>query len=120
MEVNPQELDDKIKYISKAITLFCVRNSLEDVHAGIMPSSKTGDFSDVKVVTPYGEIPWNDLSRINQEEIKELNIEITNCVYTFLKNLYANNQYEETWLNRIPDYWQDPVIDEDIQAMFDY
>ena len=36
----------------------CFRNSeLENLHAGIVPDSKAGDYSDVKVVTPFGEIP---------------------------------------------------------------
>jgi hypothetical protein len=34
----------------------CVRNSLEDLHAGIFPSSERG-FSDVRVVSPYGQTP---------------------------------------------------------------
>ena len=45
--------------LAKAITAMCVRNGyLEDLHSGVTPSSKAGDYSDVKVVTPYGEIPW--------------------------------------------------------------
>lgn len=33
----------------------CVRNtSLEDLHAGKVPQNATGNFSDVKVVTPTG------------------------------------------------------------------
>ena len=52
--------------LAKAIAVLCVRNTfLEDLHAGTTPSSKAGDYSDVKVVTPYGEIPWQQLSRIN-------------------------------------------------------
>jgi len=44
------------------LALVCVRNTcLEDIHAGITPSSQAGDLLDVKVVTPYGEIPWNQL-----------------------------------------------------------
>ncbi len=42
----------------------CVRNSsLEDLHAGIFPSSQTGDYTDVKVVSPDGEIAWDRASR---------------------------------------------------------
>ena len=42
------------------LAFHCVRNSsLEDLHAGVFPSSKTGDYTDVKVVSPYGEIAWN-------------------------------------------------------------
>src|SRR5438093_9756136 len=49
----------------------CVRNSsLEELHAGTFPSSKTGDYTDVKVVSPYGEIAWNQLGRISDEEMK--------------------------------------------------
>jgi hypothetical protein len=71
--------------LAKAITAICVRNGyLEDLHAGITPSSKTGDYSDVKVVTPYGEIPWAKLSRISDEEMKHLMKGIVNQVYTYL------------------------------------
>ena len=49
-----------------------------------MPDSATGDYSDVKVVTPFGEIPWTQLSRISDAEMKTLMIEITNNVFTFL------------------------------------
>jgi hypothetical protein len=71
--------------LAKAITVLCVRNTfLEDLHAGTGPSSKAGDYSDVKVVTPYGEIPWQQLSRISDEEMKRLMKEIVNKVYTFL------------------------------------
>jgi hypothetical protein len=55
----------------------CVRNSLEDLQ-GIFPSSESGDFTDVKVVSPYGEIPWNQVGRISDAEMKELMITIVN------------------------------------------
>ena len=64
----------------------CVRNSiLEDLHAGITPASKAGDFSDVKVVSPHGEIPWNSLSRISDEEMKVLMIDVVDRVFTYLR-----------------------------------
>jgi hypothetical protein len=48
--------------LAKSIAVLCVRNTfLEDLHSGITPSSRGGDYSDVKVVTPYGEIPWAKL-----------------------------------------------------------
>ena len=47
-----------LEKVAKSLVEVCVRNALEDVHAGIFPSSQSGDYSDVKVVTPYGEIPW--------------------------------------------------------------
>lgn len=75
---------DKARF-TLALVEQCVRNSfLETLHAGTVPDSATGDYSDVKVVTPYGEIPWAQLSRISDAEMKTLMIEITNKVFTFL------------------------------------
>lgn len=63
----------KYRLLSRFLAVYGVRNTmLEDLHAGKYPSSKTKDFSDVKVVSPYGEIPWNELSRINDKEMREL------------------------------------------------
>jgi len=63
-----------------------IRNSiLEELHAGVVPASATGDYSDVKVVTPYGEIPWARLSRISDEEMKALMIDVVDRVYTLLR-----------------------------------
>lgn len=61
----------------------CVRNTgLEDLHAGRFPRSATGDYSDVRVVTPDGDIPWTEVSRISDPEMKALMIEVTNRLYT--------------------------------------
>jgi hypothetical protein len=71
--------------LAKAIAAICVRNSfLEDLHAGTRPSSKSGDYSDVKIVTPYGEIAWRNLSRISDREMKRLMKEVVNNIYSFL------------------------------------
>ena len=50
--------DDKLlaALLAKTIAALCVRNTfLEDLHAGVTPSSQSGDNTDVKVVTPYGD-----------------------------------------------------------------
>lgn len=71
--------------LAKAIAALCVRNTfLEDLHSGITASSQSGDYSDVKVVTPHGEIPWRQLSRLSDDEMKRLMKEIVDKVYTFL------------------------------------
>jgi hypothetical protein len=55
------------KRLALGIALLCVRNtSIENIHAGIEPNSRSGDFSDVRVVTPSGAIQWNNLSRIRE------------------------------------------------------
>ena len=47
-------IDEPMAALAKALAVTCVRNTfLEDLHAGITPSSRTGDHADVTVVTPY-------------------------------------------------------------------
>src|ERR1700730_15428448 len=74
-----------LERIAQSMVEVCVRNALENLHAGIFPSSQTGDYSDVTVVTPYGEIPWSQLGRISDEEMKPLMIDIVNKTFTFLR-----------------------------------
>lgn len=53
--------------------VMCARNSeLENIHAGKSPISKTGDFSDVFIHTPDRIIPWNEASKISDEEMGPL------------------------------------------------
>lgn len=71
--------------LALAIVETCVRNTgLETLHAGTFPPSATGDYTDVKVVTSYGEIPWTKVSRISDDEMKTLMIEIVDRVFTYL------------------------------------
>ena len=59
---------------AKLLAAACVRRGyLEKLHAGASPVTRTGDYSDVKVVDGDGrEIPWIEVSRISQEEMKTL------------------------------------------------
>jgi hypothetical protein len=71
--------------VAKTLAMMCVRNTyLEDLHAGISPVSKTGDYSDVVVIDGTGrKIPWTELSRLNDLEMKTLMKEVVNRLYTF-------------------------------------
>jgi hypothetical protein len=52
--------------LAKYMVEQCFRNSvLENLHAGKVPDSETGDYSDVVVRTPFGGIPWRELSRFD-------------------------------------------------------
>ena len=76
------------KRLAKYMVLQCFRHSLlEDLHSGITPSSAAADYSDVYVTTPYGEIPWPKLSRLSDEEMKSLMIDVVNRTYRFLHEL---------------------------------
>lgn len=77
------------KRLAKYLVQRCVRNSvLEDLHAGTAPDSKAGDYSDVVVVTPFGEIPWRRLSRFDDAEMKTLMIDVVQKTYEFIRELF--------------------------------
>lgn len=99
------------------LAFHCVRNSaLEDLHAGIFPSSKTGDYTDVKVVSPYGEIAWNQVSRISDEEIQRLSEDIVNRLYTFLFYLLRSGEPDRGM--PLPQHWSPPHLEPSIAAMW--
>ena len=76
---------------------YVVRNTcIEDLHAGTYPSSKAGDYSDVKIVSPFGEIPWNKASRISDDEMRELMKEVVDKTYTVLRRLH-DPAFVERW-----------------------
>ena len=76
------------RVLAKALAVWCVRNTfLETLHAGKTAESRLGDYSDVKVITPTREIPWTELSRISDDEMRTLMKEVVNKLYTALVNL---------------------------------
>lgn len=99
--------------LAKHLVLKCFRNSiLEDFHAGKVPDSKCGDYSDVVVHTPFGEIPWNDVSRINDAEMKVLMTDVVNHTYHFIQELFDEERSGELLLklashDPVPN-WDDP------------
>ncbi len=101
--------------LAKALALACFRNTyLEDLHAGKWPDSATGDYFDVKVMTPTREIPWNELSRISDEEMKRLMQEVVNKLYTFLRRQHepefikALDRLTEPYVTK----WDEPELAE--------
>ena len=84
---------------------------LEELHAGISPSSRSGDFTDVKVVTPEGEIPWSRLSRLSEAEMRAILIEAVNRVYTML-----TVHPDDLRLVRPPKTWRRPERSEALLA----
>ncbi len=101
-------------HLAKAMAIICVRNSrLEDLHAGQVPTSRTGDGSDVTVIDADGNrIPWKDVSRIDDNEMHALMRDIVNRLYTFhLKSDEPGLRAQiERWLT-VAGKWEDPQID---------
>jgi hypothetical protein len=71
--------------LAKVMAMMCVRNTkLEDIHAGVVPVTKTGDYSDVVVLDAEGrKIPWPDVSHIDDAQMRGLMKEIVDRLYTF-------------------------------------
>lgn len=100
---------EHIETIARLLAYYGVRNSdLENLHAGTSPSSVTGDYSDVKVVSPYGEIPWSQLSRITDEEMRTLMLNVEEQVGRYLRVLERAGVitlHEGIWLSHdVGDY----------------
>jgi hypothetical protein len=114
-EFNEIRTNEKLrKRLAKLMALRCFRNtSLEDLHAGKVPHSQTGDFSDVVVTDAERQIPWNELSRLNDREMKRLMIDVVDHCYDFLSTLSdddARTQLIEDLLQNDPlPQWHDPV-----------
>lgn len=101
------------KRLAKFVALNCFRNTeLESLHAGKYPGSSSGDYSDVKVVSPFGEIPWTNLSRLSDDEMKVLMIQVTHLCYNLLTNLIVADA--EEFIQYLQQYdpaprWNDPA-----------
>ncbi len=100
--------------LTKTLAMLCVRNTaLEDLHAGITPVSKTGDYSDVTVIDAEGrEIPWTDVSHLDDEVMRALMRQIVNRLYTFHLMADAPGLREtiDRWV-AVAGAWDDPEID---------
>lgn len=100
--------------IAKTLAMMCVRNTfLEDLHAGKFPVSNTGDYSDVKVIDANGqEIPWLEISRFSDDEMKLLMKQVVNRIYTFLLRS-EDAQFQDNvkrWME-VTEVWDKPELD---------
>lgn len=114
----PTEIERQIAAVmAKAMALICVRNTmLETLHAGPGVVSRTGDYSDVFVIDADGKrVPWSEVSRLNDDEMRDLMREIVNRLYTFQLRLgdtefqaYIDRQLTAT-MN-----WDEPGLDNNL------
>lgn len=83
--MRPEDEDRIAAQLARVMAVACVRNTqLETLHAGLTPVSYTGDGSDVIVEDAEGNrIPWSEVSRIHDDEMRVLMREIVDRLYTF-------------------------------------
>ena len=97
------------------MAMLCVRNTqLETLHAGLTPITRTGDYSDVFVLDADGRrIPWTEVSRIDEDEMRALMRDIVNRLYTF--HLHSDEPKLQATIERwmgVADKWDAPEIDQ--------
>lgn len=99
--------------LAKVMAMMCVRNTkLEDIHAGVTPVTKTGDYSDVVVLDAEGrKIPWAEVSHIDQDQMRELMKQIINQLYTF--HMQIDDPEFQARIDRwavVTAKWDDPEL----------
>lgn len=100
--------------LARGMAMICVRNTmLEDLHAGQVPITKIGDFSDVHVVDGSGRrIPWTQLSRLDDDEMRDLMRQVVNRLYTFMLRIDEPEFRDaiDPWM-KAAARWDEPVLD---------
>jgi hypothetical protein len=97
-----------------------VRNTgIENLHAGTVPVTHTGDFSDVFVTDADGRrIAWTDVSHMDDDVMRDLMRQIVDRLYTFHMNR-DDPQFRghlDRWL-AISGTWDDPKLDDALLAV---
>ena len=101
--------------LAKVMAMMCVRNTkLENLHAGVVPVTKAGDYSDVVVLDAEGRrIPWMEVSHINDDQMRDLMKDVINRLYMF--HMRSDEPEFQAWIDRwaaIAEKWDDPGLDE--------
>jgi len=101
--------------LAKLMAMICVRNTgIEELHAGTVPVTHTGDNSDVFVIDADGRrISWADVSHMDDGGMRDLMRQIVDRLYTFHMNS-DDPQFRDhldRWL-AISGTWVDPKLDE--------
>ena len=114
LHLKPEDKDRIAASLAKIMAMMCVRNTrLEIVHAGVVPVTLAGDYSDVFVVDADGrKIPWADVSHIDDDEMRDLMRQIVNRLYTFHMN--CDDPEFMTLIDRwmtVAGKWDDPELD---------
>lgn len=112
---------ETLALVAKLMALMCVRNTkLEDIHAGIVPVTRTGDYSDVVVIDADGNrIPWPRVSHFDDDEMRDLMRQVVDRLYTFHARIDDPGfQTQMAFWERATRRWDEPKLDEDLMVTF--
>ena len=113
----PMNEDDEERiaaHLAKTMAMMCVRNTMiEDIHAGLTPVTRTGDYSDVMVNDADGrKVPWPEVSHFGDDTMRDLMKQVVNRLYTF--QLLAGDPGFQNWMARwetVARKWDEPDLD---------
>ena len=98
----------------RTMVLLCFRNSvIENIHAGLVPVMRTGDYSDVTVIDADGRrIPWPEVSHFDDNTMRELMRQVVDRLYTFEVRAKDLDFLEriEIWA-QVASRWDEPKLD---------
>ena len=98
----------------RTMALLGVRHSvIEDIHAGLVPVTRSGDDSDVTVIDADGRrIPWPDVSHFDDNAMRDLMRQVVDRVYTFEVRAEDPDFLEriELWA-QVASRWDEPKLD---------
>lgn len=108
-----------LSIVARLMALTCVRNTkLEDIHAGIVPVTRTGDYSDVTVVDADGQrIPWPRVSHFDDDAMRDLMRQVVDRLYTFHAKI-DDPRFQAMlgfWESSIRN-WDEPKLDADLMV----
>lgn len=105
--------------LAKLMAMICVRNTgIEELHAGTVPVTHVGDYSDVYITDANGrQIPWSDASHLDDDQMRDLTRQIVNRLYTFHKMTEDTQfrDYLDRWL-AVAERWDEPKLDDTFLA----
>ena len=80
--------------MAKTLAMMGGRNTgLETLHSGVVPTTHTGDYSDVRVIDADGrEIAWNDVSHLDDDQMRVLMKEIVNRLVEYIETYFCVNR----------------------------
>ena len=99
----------------RTMAVTCVRNTMiEDIHAGLVPVKKTGDYSDVTVIDADGRrIPWPEVSHFDNDAMRALIRQVVDRLHTFQVRVGEPGFLDRIgpWMD-VASRWDEPKLDE--------
>ena len=87
---------------------------IEDIHAGLVPVTRIGDYSDVTVIDADGRrIPWPQVSHFDDESMRDLMRQVVDRLHTFTVRSNEPDFLERIgpWMD-VASRWDEPKLDE--------